>query len=43
MPGHCLIVPIQHNLSTLQMDDDDWDEVRVRTFVASDVLTSRTL
>lgn len=29
VPGHCLIVPIQHNLSTLQMDDDDWDEVRV--------------
>ncbi|BEJ10819.1 hypothetical protein CspHIS471_0102410 [Cutaneotrichosporon sp. HIS471] len=28
VPGHCLIVPIQHNLSTLQMDDDDWDEVR---------------
>ncbi len=31
VPGHCLIVPIQHNLSTLQMDDDDWDEVRVST------------
>ena len=29
VPGHCLIVPIQHHLSTLEMEDDDWDEVRV--------------
>ncbi|WWC58338.1 uncharacterized protein I303_100878 [Kwoniella dejecticola CBS 10117] len=28
VPGHCLIVPIQHHLSMLEMDDDDWDEVR---------------
>ncbi|KAL7423725.1 Pre-mRNA-splicing factor cwf19 [Cryptotrichosporon argae] len=28
VPGHCLIVPQQHYLSSLQMDDDDWDEVR---------------
>lgn len=27
--GHCLIVPIQHCLSTLEMDDEDWDEVKV--------------
>jgi hypothetical protein len=27
--GHCLIVPLQHHLSMLEMDDDDWDEVRV--------------
>lgn len=27
--GHCLIVPIQHHLSMLEMDDDEWDEVRV--------------
>ncbi|KAJ9116583.1 hypothetical protein QFC20_000515 [Naganishia adeliensis] len=26
--GHCLIVPLQHHLSMLEMDDDDWDEVR---------------
>ncbi|WWD16329.1 hypothetical protein CI109_100755 [Kwoniella shandongensis] len=28
VPGHCLIVPIQHHLSMLEMEDDDWDEVR---------------
>ncbi len=27
--GHCLIVPIAHHLSTLEGDDDMWDEVRV--------------
>ena len=26
---HCLIVPIAHHLSTLEGDDDMWDEVRV--------------
>jgi hypothetical protein len=29
VPGHCLIVPIQHCLSSLEMEDDDWEEVRV--------------
>lgn len=29
VPGHCLIVPIQHHLSMLEGDDDVWDEVRV--------------
>nr|XP_019014591.1 cell cycle control protein cwf19 [Kwoniella pini CBS 10737]OCF53372.1 cell cycle control protein cwf19 [Kwoniella pini CBS 10737] len=28
VPGHCLIVPIQHHLSMLELDDEDWDEVR---------------
>jgi diadenosine tetraphosphate (Ap4A) HIT family hydrolase len=27
--GHCLIVPIQHCLTTLELDDDAWDEIRV--------------
>ena len=27
--GHCLIVPIQHHLTTLEGDDDLWDEIRV--------------
>lgn len=27
--GHCLIVPQQHCLSSLEMEDDDWDEVKV--------------
>ncbi|KAL5520023.1 hypothetical protein ACEPAG_1683 [Sanghuangporus baumii] len=26
--GHCLIVPIQHHLATLEGDDDLWDEIR---------------
>ncbi|KAH7926464.1 hypothetical protein BV22DRAFT_1008965 [Leucogyrophana mollusca] len=26
--GHCLIVPIQHHLTTLEADDDVWDEMR---------------
>ncbi|TBU47785.1 CwfJ C-terminus 1-domain-containing protein-like protein [Dichomitus squalens] len=26
--GHCLIVPIPHHLSSLEGDDDMWDEVR---------------
>jgi hypothetical protein len=28
--GHCLIVPIQHHVSMLELDDEDWDEVKVR-------------
>ncbi|KAA1473876.1 hypothetical protein DENSPDRAFT_931257 [Dentipellis sp. KUC8613] len=28
LPGHCLIVPIQHHLTMLECDDDVWDEVR---------------
>lgn len=30
VPGHCLIVPLQHVTSMLECDDDVWDEVRVR-------------
>ncbi|EMD39983.1 hypothetical protein CERSUDRAFT_103886 [Gelatoporia subvermispora B] len=26
--GHCLIVPIQHHLTSLEADDDVWDEAR---------------
>lgn len=28
VPGHCMIVPIQHYMSTLEMDDEDWEEVK---------------
>ncbi|KAJ3519369.1 hypothetical protein NMY22_g13240 [Coprinellus aureogranulatus] len=28
VPGHCLIVPIQHHLNMLEADDDVWDETR---------------
>ena len=29
VPGHCLIVPQQHCMSTLELDDEDWEEIRV--------------
>jgi len=32
LPGHCLIVPIQHHLTMLEGDDDVWDEVRVSAY-----------
>jgi hypothetical protein len=28
VPYHCLIVPIQHTLSTLDLEDDAWSEIR---------------
>ncbi|KAF9584834.1 hypothetical protein BGW38_004987 [Lunasporangiospora selenospora] len=28
VPGHCMIVPVQHVTSTLECDDDAWDEIR---------------
>ncbi|CAO1638457.1 unnamed protein product [Sympodiomycopsis kandeliae] len=28
VPGHCLIVPIQHHLSTLEAEDDTWEEIK---------------
>lgn len=39
--GHCYIVPIQHHLSTLEADDDVWDEIRVCP--ALSVLISKAL
>ncbi len=33
VPGHCLIVPIQHHLTMLEGDDDVWDEIRVTDLV----------
>lgn len=29
VPGHALIVPMQHHLSSLEADDDTWDEMKV--------------
>lgn len=28
VPGHCLIVPMQHHLSMLEADEDTWEEVK---------------
>ncbi|KAJ1927003.1 Pre-mRNA-splicing factor cwf19 [Tieghemiomyces parasiticus] len=28
VPGHCLIVPLQHTVSTLRCEDDTWTEIR---------------
>ncbi|KZW01458.1 hypothetical protein EXIGLDRAFT_602781 [Exidia glandulosa HHB12029] len=28
VPGHCIIVPLQHHLAMLEGDDDLWEEVR---------------
>ncbi|KAL1411883.1 Pre-mRNA-splicing factor cwf19 [Vanrija albida] len=28
VPGHCLIVPLQHHMSTLEMDDEEWEEIK---------------
>lgn len=29
MDGHCIIVPVQHYVSSLELDDDDWEEIKV--------------
>ena len=29
--NHCLIVPSQHHLSSLELDEDCWDEIKVRS------------
>lgn len=34
VPGHCLIVPIQHHLSSLELEDDDWEEIRVSLLIS---------
>lgn len=28
VPYHCMIVPIQHTTSSLELEDDVWDEIR---------------
>ncbi|EGF78833.1 hypothetical protein BATDEDRAFT_35507 [Batrachochytrium dendrobatidis JAM81] len=28
VPGHCLIVPVQHSLTTLELEDNAWNEIR---------------
>lgn len=35
VPGHCRIVPIQHHFSTLEAEDETWDEIRVLLFSAA--------
>lgn len=33
--GHCLIAPIQHHLTTLEAEDDTWDEIKVSVYGCS--------
>ena len=40
--GHCLIIPLQHHLSSLEGDDDTWEEIRVRCRSLCVWLTRRT-
>lgn len=35
-PGGAMIVPIQHRTNTLECDDDEWEEIRVRTTQSSE-------
>ena len=32
VPGHCLIIPAQHVLTSLECEDDVWDEIRVSLY-----------
>jgi hypothetical protein len=32
VPGHCRIVPIQHHFSSLDADEETWEEIKVRCF-----------
>lgn len=35
VPGHCRIVPVQHYLSCLEIDEEEgWDEIKVRRCLA---------
>lgn len=34
--GHCRIVPIQHHFSSLDADEETWDEIKVSSPTASD-------
>jgi len=29
--GHCLIVPITHEVQSTRLDEDVWEEIKVRT------------
>lgn len=33
--GHAIIVPVTHHLSSLEADDDTWDEIRVGSQIRS--------
>ena len=41
VPGHCRIVPVQHYLSCLEIDEEEgWDEIKVRVGVGNSVSTA---
>ena len=33
MPGHCVIVPMQHEIASTMVDEDIWKEVQVSYFL----------
>lgn len=38
VPGHCRIVPVQHYLSCLEIDEEEgWDEIKVRVGVENNI------
>src|SRR5947199_7126737 len=40
-PGGAMIVPLQHRITTIECDDDEWEEIRVRHLSRAAIRCSR--